>query len=290
MISTRWRPDTRRLLIAGLVLSVLLHLFGGWLWSRLRQTPIMITLGGEIEAKHKEADVAQPEPIMLEKAPPKVSAKVAPPPRAHFAELKPIAHALAPRPVVHPPTEMVHLVAHARNAQPVARSGGLPQNVPQPHAQTAERPSPHRDRSPVSSLDIDRLNSQFAETIKSTHQDLSATVAQVQEPVGARHLIAEGLTPGQGYMRSIDYQRIDRTHVRHYVHYTYMYPDGHVEEDDIPWPFFFTIRDDPFFDRRQPAMHMQLPPPSFRPTRPLTPIEQEAYNAAQAQPPPAPSP
>jgi len=61
---------------------------------------------------------------------------------------------------------------------------------------------------------------------------------------------------------------------------------AHIEEDDIPWPFFFSIRDDPFFDRRQPRMRMQPPPPSFRPTRPLTPLEQEAYNQAQVQPPP----
>jgi hypothetical protein len=291
VISTTWRPDTRRLLIAGLIISVLIHLFGGWLWSRVRQTPIMSMMNGEPLAKRTEPEASRPDIIVLEKAPPKPHPTAVPPPRARFAELKPIAHALTPRPIVRPPTELVHIVARAPRSQPAERSGGVPESVPQPHAQTVQRPSPHRDRAALSQAEIDKLNAQFSATIKSTHQDLSAAVSQVQEPVtGQRHLIAEGLTPGQGYMRSIDFERIDRTHIRHYVHYTYMYPDGHIEEDDIPWPFIFTIRDDPFFDRREPDMHMQLPPPSFRPTRPLTPIEQEAYNAAQGLPAPAASP
>jgi hypothetical protein len=290
MISTRWRPDTRRLLIAGLILSVLLHLFGGWLWELLRRTPILTAMTG-LPPAERDKKTAATDVITIVKVPPKPQPKVAPPPRAHFAELKPIAHAVEPRPVVHPPVELVHVVAHAPRAQPAHPSGGRPDAVPQPHAQTAERPSPHHDRSQLSADQIAKLESQFSQTIASTREDVSATVSRVQEPVaGQRHLIADGLTPGQGYMRSIDYERIDRTHIKHYVHYTYMYPDGHIEEDDIPWPFFFAIRDDPFLDRRQPVMHMQLPPPSFHPTRPLTPIEQEAYNAAQGLPPPTAAP
>jgi hypothetical protein len=284
MISTRWRPDTRRLLIAGVLLSVLLHLFGGWLWEVLQQTPIVRAMTGLPPAEREKR--AATDIITIVKAPPpRAHPKVAPPPRAHFVELKPVAHALEPRPIVRRPTELVHVVASAARTQPTQRSGGRPENVPQPHAQTAERPSPQHDRSQLTSEQIAKLESQFSQTIASTRQDVATTVSQVQEPVaGQRHLIAEGLTPGQGYMRSIDYERIDRIHIKHYVHYTYMYPDGHIEEDDIPWPFIFAIRDDPFLDRRQPVMHMQLPPPNFHPTRQLTPIEQEAYNAAQALP------
>ena len=30
------------------------------------------------------------------------------------------------------------------------------------------------------------------------------------------------------------------------THYIYKYPDGHVEEDDIPWPFRYPNAFDPF--------------------------------------------
>jgi hypothetical protein len=291
MISTSWRPDTRRFVIAGLLLSVLLHFGGGVLWALFQQTPIVKRMSG-LPPVEREKKPEITELITIERAPPpKVRPHVAPPPPAHFVELKPVAHALEPRPIVRPPTELVHIVAHAPRSQPVEHGGGRPENVPQPHAQAVERPSPQHDRSHLTSEQIAKLESQFSQTIASTREDVSATVSQVQEPVtGQRHLIADGLTPGQGYMRSIDFERIDRSHIKHYVHYTYMYPDGHIEEDDIPWPFIFSIRDDPFLDRRQPVMHMQLPPPGFRPTRQLTPIEQEAYTAAQGQPPPAASP
>jgi hypothetical protein len=294
MISTAWRPRTRRLLIIAVVLSVLVHLAGGWLWSLVRHTPIVMSMmSGDPEAKRKEREAATPELIEIEKAPPKAQPKVAPPPRSHFAELKPLAHAEIPRPAARPQPELVHLVAHAARTQPTEKGGGRPENVPQPRAAAAERPSPHHDSSHLTSDQIAKLESQFSQTIQSTHQDLASTVAQVKEPVaGQRRLIADGLEPGQGYMRPIEGPELVARYVRrYYVHYTYMYPDGHIEEDDIPWPFFFSAHDDPFTRGRNSVMYMQLPPRGFRPTRQLFPKEEEAYDemlSGSQQPPATP--
>jgi hypothetical protein len=281
MISTRWRPDTRRLLIAGLILSVLLHLFGGWIWSLLQHTPIMTMITGEPDAKAKKPDLLPPETIVLEKAPPKARPKVAPPPRAHFAELKPVARALTPRPIVRPPTELVHIVAHAPRSQPVEHSGGLPENVPQPRPQTAQRPSTQHERSRLTSDQIAKLESTFSQTIASTREDVSSIVEKDAEPVNA---IANynGLHPGDGYIRPISRRRIDRTHIEYYVHYTYLYPDGHLEQDDVPWPCVFSDATDPFRDNREQKIPMPPPPPGYRPDRELLPREQEAYDNAQA--------
>jgi hypothetical protein len=282
MISTRWRPDTRRLLIAGLLLSVLLHLFGGLLWSFLQRTPIVRKMFSGDPAIKREQKVATAETIVIERATsPKAQPKPAPPPRAHFAELKPVAQAPKPRPVVRPPAELAHIDARAPNAQPVEHGGGRPENVPQPHAQTAERPSPQHDRSRLTSDQIAKLESQFSQTIASTREDVSSIVQKAAEPI---HAIANynGLHPGDGYIRPLSRQRIDRTHVQYYVHYTYLYPDGHLEQDDVPWPCIFTDATDPFRDNREKRMPMPPPPPGYRPDRDLTPQEQSTYNAAQA--------
>jgi len=268
-------------LIAALILSVLLHFFGGLLWALLQHTPVMKMISGEPTVKRDEK-LATAETIVIERAsPPKAPPKVAPPPRAHFAELKPVARAIVPKPIVRPPVEIAHIVPRAPRSQPVEHGGGRPENVPQPNARTAERPSPQHERSQLTSDQIAKLESQFSQTIASTREDVSSIVQKEAEPV---HAIANynGLHPGDGYIRPISRQRIDRIHIQYYVHYTYLYPDGHLEQDDVPWPCIFTDATDPFRDNREKRMPMPPPPPGYRPDRALTAQEQSTYDAAQA--------
>jgi hypothetical protein len=79
------------------------------------------------------------------------------------------------------------------------------------------------------------------------------------------------LERGEGYITpTTSGQRVGGTEW-YYTHYTYMWPDGHLEDDDIPWPFHYPVQRDLF------ALHihlipLQLPPPGFRLTRPLKPF------------------
>jgi hypothetical protein len=134
------------------------------------------------------------------------------------------------------------------------------------------------------------MQAQFSQTIAESRQDLAATVDSVREPIaGPKHYAMSfaggpgGLQPGEGFMSPVyPKRRIDATHVSYVVRYTYRYPDGHLEEDVVPWEFVYPVNDDPFA-RHDHLVYMQAPPASFRPTRPLTPKEQEAYDYAQSR-------
>jgi hypothetical protein len=91
--------------------------------------------------------------------------------------------------------------------------------------------------------------------------------------------IHEGMNPGDGIISYIKRERIGNI-VYYYTHYEYMYGDGHVEEDDIPWPFHYAINDDPFVrgDRRIP---LQPPPPDYKPDRPLKPILMQFFGGPE---------
>ena len=81
--------------------------------------------------------------------------------------------------------------------------------------------------------------------------------------------LRNAMAPGQGALTYNSYER-DGASMKYWVHYLYRYPDGHVEEDDIPWPFYFPVNNDPFA-RGDPQVLLQPPPKGF-----------EARPAAQA--------
>jgi hypothetical protein len=96
--------------------------------------------------------------------------------------------------------------------------------------------------------------------------DASQTVFLAHAFTGLRNAMA----PGQGALTYNSYEREGAT-VKYWVHYLYRYPDGHVEEDDIPWPFYFPVANDPFA-RGDPQVPLQPPPKGFKPDRPLKPV------------------
>ena len=87
--------------------------------------------------------------------------------------------------------------------------------------------------------------------------------------------LADVLAPGQGAMTYNNYEP-DGGLTKYWVHYIYRYPDGHVEEDDIPWPFYFPTGNDPFA-RGDSVIPLQPPPKGFKPDRPLKPLLLEYF-------------
>jgi hypothetical protein len=91
--------------------------------------------------------------------------------------------------------------------------------------------------------------------------------------------LLDALAPGQGAMTYNSYEQQGNT-MKYWVHYIYRYPDGHVEEDDIPWPFYFPTGDDPFA-RGDSQIPLQPPPKGFKPDRPLKPLLLEYFPGLQ---------
>jgi ABC-type molybdate transport system substrate-binding protein len=87
------------------------------------------------------------------------------------------------------------------------------------------------------------------------------------------------LAPGQGAMTYNSYEPAGPM-TKYWVHYIYRYPDGHVEEDDIPWPFYFPTGNDPFA-RGDSVIPLQPPPKGFKPDRPLKPLLLEYFPGLQ---------
>jgi hypothetical protein len=91
--------------------------------------------------------------------------------------------------------------------------------------------------------------------------------------------LLDALVPGQGAMTYNSYEPAG-TMTKYWVHYIYRYPDGHVEEDDIPWPFYFPTGNDPFA-RGDSQIPLQPPPKGFKPARPLKPLLLEYFPGLQ---------
>jgi hypothetical protein len=285
MITTRTAPRTRRLLIAAFVLSVLVHLFGGALWAHVTRAiaRVMHRLPQQHEREQEVAtsDVihlerrtvprpavarrAEPAPHPVRKPQPRPQRRVAVVPRP---EAEPSVKAAA-RPAPSAPPEIAHRAVHAP-PRPVH-----PQRAASPGAGARQAAAGHKT---LSAAQIARLNAQFAQTIASSHVDLATIQKRTEEqPVATKRYplqfagLQATLQRGEGYIEPITAgQRIGNT-VWYYTHYTYMWPDGHLEDDDIPWPFRYPVQHDLF------ALHihlipLQLPPPGYHLTRPLKPF------------------
>ncbi|MGB8265153.1 MAG: hypothetical protein WCE44_02400 [Candidatus Velthaea sp.] len=310
MISTSWRPRTRRVLIAALILSVLIHFLGGALADYARRIPIVAHFLHQVpKAQKSDEFVATSDVIHLEKRTvprptrpnrpqpqpqrpsprqPLVRPAIPALPQPKIEPDRPVARAETPRPVETARPELSHNVKKPAPAMPIVKSGGVPDASPVPHAEQAQRQAQRQPRNQLSPQQIAMLESQFAKTIQATRQDLPSAVESAKQPVGGPKRypmnfqgIHDGLRRGQGYMDPVRAPlRLPGGYVSYVVHYIYMYPDGHIEEDVIPWPFIYPINDDPFA-RHDRFINMQVPPPDFRPDRPLKPQEESAYEYEQ---------
>lgn len=294
MITTRRAPRTQRLFAVALALSVLIHLFGGALWAHtsrlvaqiMRRLPEqqpreevatsdVITLERRTVPRPAQAGRGRPQPHTVVRPRPPVAAR--PPEKQLAAVARPNVSETA-RPAPTPAPSAAPEIAHRRLRAPrhVARPAKAKTGVAR--VAKAGGPPPAAAQPALSAAQIAQLNAQFAQTIAASHVDLATIQKQTEErPVAVKRYpmqftgLQASLQRGEGYIEPTTMgQRIGDT-VWYYTHYTYMWPDGHLEDDDIPWPFHYPVRRDLF------ALHvhlipLQLPPTGFRLTRPLKPF------------------
>ncbi len=276
MISARRRSDTRRLILIGLFVSLIVHLFGGSLWDVLARVFDRITPPPRFASLREPQ--ARTDIIRIERAQPSPVPQVQAPAKPHHAAPPPPAVVRAPEPApVTQHHEIEHIVLHAPHRSTPERGPGAA-TIPR-----VARPGAPRSAHPYYSDDqMAQLNDRFSKTIADAHEDIAAANAAMARPVQTvKHYemhfagIHEGLNPGDGIIRPVKHWRVGDQNY-YYVHYEYIYGDGHVEEDDVPWPVHYPLNEDPFArgDKRIP---IQEPPPGFSPDRALQPILQAFF-------------
>jgi hypothetical protein len=277
MISARGRARTRRFLLIGLMLSLMVHLLGGSLYGLFARAVVkaLPQLASLQAPKLPKSDIirlekAQPTAEPAVPAPPKPRPKQPPPP-------PPVPH-VAQRPIVAPVEEhheIAHITIHAPRQTAPSRGQGVAEL---PHVVRPAAAPPSVKSNQYSDQQIASLNSSFEKALADSHQTLQqANSAMASAPkITSSHFqmtfsgIHEGMNPGDGIITVVSYQRIGKV-MWYYTHYEYEYGDGHIEEDDIPWPFHYGPGEhDPFAsgDRR---VAIQPPPPGYKPTRELKP-------------------
>jgi hypothetical protein len=269
MISTRWRPRTARLLLAALVLSLLIHLFGF----------ALVQLALRVLPKPRATDVrvagrAPAEPITIERIVVRPTPKPTPPPPS--AAPRPAA----PRIGSGPPRKAAASVHAAPQAAPVTvyhqHAHRAPNHLAHAPRTSGAAPAGTRPSDRLTSDQIAKLETQFSQTIADSRQDVASAVNAVREPVGGAtfHYSAENgtMTIGSGNWRVNSSQSLPGGRISYRLHYTYVTSDGSVEEGDVPWPFVYARSEDPFA-RGLKQIAWQCPPPGFVANESLTPQE-----------------
>jgi hypothetical protein len=269
------------------MLSLMVHLAGGSLYGLLARAvikalPQFASLRAPALPKSDvitlEKAVQTPAPVAASRPHPKPPAP--PPPVTHVAQ----------QPVPTPVTErheISHIVIHAPRQTAPSRGEGAAEIPHEVRPAAGPRTPPHQVYSTQQMAD---MSDAFSKAIADSHQTVAQANAAVQSaPDTMKHVqmafsgIHEGMNPGDGLINVIS-ESVDHGVKIYWTHYEYMYGDGHVEEDDIPWPFRFPPGVyDPFahHDRR---VAIQAPPAGYVPNRPLKPILQAFFGG-----PPAPS-
>jgi len=286
----------RELLVLALILSILVHLFGGALFPWFSRAISIVMHRPEPQLRQ---DVATSDVIRLEKrAVPRPAERRPPPqqpqpqqraveprvpsfprPEALERQTQPAPSRAKSQPSAKP--EVAHITVHAPKQLAKSKGEGAPE------AARAAHPS---HKAALSSEQIAQLESKFAKTIADSRTDIATITQQTREqPAAPKHYsmpfngIHGDLRRGEGYIWPIAPARRVGGYVYYYTHYEYMYADGHVESDDIPWEFVYPIRGD-LFAYHVREIPMQLPPPGFRPNRPLQPLLAQYFGG----PPPPP--
>lgn len=260
------------------MLSLIVHLVGGSLYGLISRAVVkVLPQWASLQAPPlPKSDVirlekAVPTPVPVAVAKPVVRPPAAAPrPHEHVAQI--------PAPAVRR-HELSHVVIHAPRQFAPSRGEGVAEP---PHVVDA---GPKARKAPFySDEQLAALDSGFAKTIHDSNQTpQQANAAMNAAPVmTTAHFqmhfngIHEGMNPGDGLITIIKAEM--RNKIAYYwTHYQYMYGDGHVEEDDIPWVFAYPPGTyDPFahHDRRVP---IQEPPAGYKPNRPLKPVLEQFF-------------
>lgn len=261
--------------VVSVVLHVLLGMFVWHNWAFIRHLA---------DRTHRD-DIAAVQPIRIERrivvprpAPkPKAVVKVEPVHTDPIVPQLPVPKALAepPRPQVHQRAEVSHLALHA------------------PPREQVPAGSPKRSTAYYDPAALAQLQNQFKQTIsqaqaQSTAEQSSST-SVASSAVGMRHYamtfsgIHDNLRHGEGTIDSCKVQSHGAYNYHYYCHYEYMYADGHVEEDTIPWPQIYPASNDPLM-----AQHSRVkildPPSDYKPDRPLQPLLRQFFTHEEVAP------
>ena len=292
---TRKEPRTRNILIAGLILSVLIHLIGGSFWPRAQRLIAKIEKQPDRHQIVATSDVihlekrAVPRPQHIAPRPPVPRPQPVTPPKPQAAppRIEPLPkpdilqHPTAVRPRHAPPVPKANPELARLNLKKL-ESAAKPASVQAPKAS--------EDKSALSSDQIAALDQQFARTIAAARTDATTITKQTRDPAASIKSynmsfegIHSGIHRGQGIISSLSVERRGNL-VAHYTHYEYMYADGHIEEDDIPWPFYYPINADPFDRGPRELIPLQAPPRNYTPNRPLKPMLAQFFGGPQPDP------
>ncbi|MFN2459964.1 MAG: hypothetical protein ABR591_04690 [Candidatus Velthaea sp.] len=279
MITSRKPPRTRTFLAFALVLSVLIHIFGGGLFARFHH---FIAAVVRHTPDQREEDVATSDVIRLEKRTvprPAVRHRTAPQPRPprprRAAAASPQRLAAEPQPLPRPRRKRATVAPTAKPEVAHTTVHAPPQLVKAEGGEAAE-PAQRASRT-LSAEQIAQLDRQFSKTIAATRTDLATIQQETQaHPATIKRYamqfngIHADMQRGEGYIHPLAMRRAGNL-VYYFTHYEYMYPDGHVEQDDIPWEFVYPVNADPFV-RGVRKIPLQPPPAGYRPNRQLQPI------------------
>jgi hypothetical protein len=269
----------RRFLIIAATLSLLVHLFGGAIWSLFRHT---MPPG----STPTEADAAA-EPITIVQ-------RVPPPPKRSLVRVKPLI-ARAPKPPVRIPVRPLAVPTYApvaiappreRPVPRVARPVRVAIRVDRPIAPPAPAAPVHAPRGALSTQQLAALNGAFSRTIADAQRAVEQGPPQRASSVGTSRapsaeeryfdqvmkgdpaeIKAKLFTSGDGECVSIQGPFPHGNMAGYYIRCTIHYSDGFFEQVSFPWPFYFAPHKDPFNFRDNPdgSMHFpgQDPPPGF---------------------------
>src|SRR5580698_4721033 len=170
MISARGRARTRRFLLIGLMLSLMVHLAGGSLYGLfaravVKALPQLASLQAPQLPKSDVIRLEKAQPVARPVAVAKLLPKPPPPP--------PPAPRVQPQPIVAPVEqhhELAHITIHAPRQSAPSRGEGVAE-IPHEVRPAAAPPEPKRQA--YSQEQLDQLNNQFAQSISASHQTLA---------------------------------------------------------------------------------------------------------------------
>jgi len=274
------RSQRQRNFEIAVVVSLLLHFLLGFIfwhnWAFVRHL---------MDPASAKTAIATVQTIKIERRP--IPPPPAPKPRAVQPKAEPVhmdpvvpqlpvpkALEEPPRPQVHQRSEVTHLALHA---------------PPRAHEPAG---SPRR-ATQLGAAQLAELQNEFKQTISQaqaqTAAQQSASTAVASTAAAPKHYamsfsgIHDSLRHGEGTIDSCKMQPHGAYNYHYYCHYEYMYADGHVEEDTIPWPQIYPAKNDPLMARHSTVQILD-PPADFKPDRPLQPQLRQFFTHERVAP------
>jgi hypothetical protein len=272
---SRPRHPGRTLLALALLLSVLIHVTAGGVWSHFGRRIAAAIARVVPHPKPTPAEfVAISDAITISKRTVPHASRRAQPVRPARPQPRRVAVVVTPAPVptIAPPPTVRPTVEPTRvpTPHPVAHATI---HLPRPAPTVPQRVAPNA----LSPQQIAALNSQFQRTIAQA-QGAVTNVAQQNAPPTARRrydMVMAGtqrdLLTAQGQCYGTAPPLVTGMTIQYYLACEMVYSDGYTEHAVIPWPMRFPRNDDPIVQQRvfHPSVPLPgyVPPPNFQLSR-----------------------